>query len=61
MIDGMIEVHEADPELSILLQSKVPHRVGNTVDFSIRNLSLFCKALAKHGGHLTLQAHLLAP
>jgi AcrR family transcriptional regulator len=48
MIDGMIEVHEADPELSILLQSEVPHRADNTVDFSIRNLSLFRDALAIH-------------
>jgi AcrR family transcriptional regulator len=48
MIDGMIEVHEADPELSTLLQSEVPHRADNTVDFSIRNLSLFRDALAIH-------------
>ncbi len=48
MIDGMIEAHEADPELSILLQSQVPHRSGNTVDFSIRNLTLFRDALAPH-------------
>lgn len=37
MIDGMIEMHEADPELS-----------GNTVDFSVRNLKLFREALAPH-------------
>jgi AcrR family transcriptional regulator len=48
MIDGMIEVHQADPELSTLLQSEVPHRARNTMDFSIRNFSLFREALAIH-------------
>ena len=48
MIDGMIEVHEGDPELSMLLQSEVPHRSDNTVDFSIRNFNLFREALAIH-------------
>jgi AcrR family transcriptional regulator len=48
MIDGMIEVHQADPELSVLLQSEVPHRADSTVDFSIRNFSLVREALAIH-------------
>lgn len=48
MIDGMIEAHETDPELSVLLQSEIPHRAGGTVDFSIRNLGIFREALAIH-------------
>jgi AcrR family transcriptional regulator len=48
MIDGMIEVHQGDPELSSLLQSEVPHRADKTVDFSTRNFSMFREALAKH-------------
>jgi AcrR family transcriptional regulator len=48
MIDGMIEVHNADPELSTLLQSEVPHRAEGTTDFSIRNHGVFRKALAAH-------------
>jgi AcrR family transcriptional regulator len=48
MIDGMIEVHNADPELSTLLQSEVPHRAEGTMDFSLRNHGVFRKALAEH-------------
>jgi AcrR family transcriptional regulator len=48
MIDGMIEAHMADPELSGLLQSEVPHRAEGSTDFSMRNHGLFRNALATH-------------
>jgi AcrR family transcriptional regulator len=33
---SMIKLHQADPELSELLQAEVPHRAAGTPDFSIR-------------------------
>jgi len=33
LLDGMVEAHATDPELSELLQSEVPHRTDSTVDF----------------------------
>lgn len=49
LLDGMIEAHSIDPELSELLDSEVPHRVDDTVDFSIRFQEPFRVALAPHG------------
>lgn len=50
LIDGMIEAHAINPELSELLQSQVPHRVDRTVEFSIRFQEPFRAALAPHAG-----------
>lgn len=51
-IDGMVEVHAKDPELSELLQSEVPHRAGGTAEFSIRLHNCFRGALAPHASSL---------
>jgi AcrR family transcriptional regulator len=48
LIDGMIEAHAVDPELSDLLQAEVPHRADGTRDFSVRLHGAFRKALAPH-------------
>jgi AcrR family transcriptional regulator len=58
LIDGMIELHAADPELSALLDSEVPHRADGTREFSARLREHFRTALAPHstslGGKQTL-------
>jgi len=65
LIDGMIEVHAADPALSILLDSEVPHRADGSREFSVRLHGEFRTALAPHartlGGQtkLDLRAFLL--
>ena len=46
LIDGMIEAHATDPELSVLLQAEVPHRAEGTRDFSVRLHGDFRRALA---------------
>lgn len=48
LIDGMIEIHSADPALSELLHSEVPHCAAGTQDFSARLHPAFRKALAPH-------------
>jgi AcrR family transcriptional regulator len=48
LLDGMVEAHAIDPELSELLQSEVPHRVDSIVDFSIRFQEPVRVALAPH-------------
>jgi AcrR family transcriptional regulator len=48
LVDGMVETHRADPELSELLQSEVPHRVDGTREFSVRLHRCFRDALASH-------------
>jgi len=48
LIDGMIEAHATDPELSVLLQAEVPHRAEGTRDFSVRLHGDFRRALAPH-------------
>jgi AcrR family transcriptional regulator len=48
LIDGMIEAHTADPELSELLQSEVPDRADGTREFSVRLHQAFRRALAPH-------------
>jgi len=48
LVDGMVEVHTLDPELSELLATEVPHRPDGTVDFSIRFHDAFRSALAPH-------------
>ena len=48
LVEGMVEVHTVDPELSELLGSEVPHRADGTVDFSIRFHEAFRTALAPH-------------
>jgi AcrR family transcriptional regulator len=61
LVEGMIEIHNLDPELSMLLQSEVPHRADGTRDFSVRLHDCFQKALASHaksiGGKMTLDLH----
>jgi AcrR family transcriptional regulator len=48
LIDGMIEAHTVDPELSDLLQAEVPHRANGTRDFAVRLHGSFRTALASH-------------
>ncbi len=48
LLDGMVEAHSADPELSELLQTEVPHRADGTVEFAVRLYGAFRKALAPH-------------
>jgi AcrR family transcriptional regulator len=48
LVEGMVEVHRVDPELSELLGSEVPHRADGTVDFSIRFHEAFRAALAPY-------------
>jgi AcrR family transcriptional regulator len=52
LIEGMVEVHTVDPELSELLGSEVPHRAGGTVDFSVRFHEAIRTALAPHAARL---------
>jgi AcrR family transcriptional regulator len=48
LIDGMIEAHTVDPELSDLLQTEVPHRANGSRDFSARLHGAFRTALAPY-------------
>jgi AcrR family transcriptional regulator len=65
LLDGMLEIHEADPGLSRMLDSEVPHRADGTHDFSMRHHRIFRNALELHtkevGGtvKLDLRAFLL--
>jgi AcrR family transcriptional regulator len=52
LVDGMIEAHAADPELSELLQSEVPHRADSTRDFSVRLHGVFRSALTPYAKEL---------
>jgi AcrR family transcriptional regulator len=52
LIDGMIEAHTVDPELSHLLQAEVPHRANGSRDFSVRLHGAFRTALASHAREL---------
>ena len=52
LMDGMIEVHAADPELAALLDSEVPHRTDGTREFSLRLHEPLRKALAPHAQSL---------
>jgi AcrR family transcriptional regulator len=52
LLDGMIEVHTADPELAMLLDSEVPHRADKSGQFSIRLHDFFRKVLAPHARSL---------
>jgi hypothetical protein len=58
----MIELHQADPELSELLQAEVPHRVEGTPNLSSRLYGPVRKALASRSrelarpGNLDMQA-----
>jgi hypothetical protein len=58
LVDGIIEAHTVDPELSDLLNAEVPHRADGTRDFSIRLHGAFRTALAAHakefGGRIDL-------
>jgi AcrR family transcriptional regulator len=48
MIDGMIEAHSVDPELSGLLQTEVPHRADGSADFATRLHEDFRSHLSLH-------------
>lgn len=48
LVDGIIETHTVDPELSDLLYAEVPHRPDGTRDFSVRLHKGFRSALASH-------------
>src|ERR1700689_3550935 len=52
LIDGMMEAHAADPELSDLLWAEVPHHGQGTSDFSVRLHGAFRRALASHAREL---------
>jgi AcrR family transcriptional regulator len=52
LVEGMVEVHTVDTELSELLASEVPHRADGTVDFSTRFHEAFRAALAPHAASL---------
>ncbi len=58
LIDGMIDIHAADPRLSVLLDSEVPHRADGSREFSIRQHESFRAALVPHaksiGGRMKL-------
>lgn len=66
LMDGMIELHAADPELAALLDSEVPHRAGPAKAFCIRLHQPLREALRPHvremggGAKLDLRAFLLA-
>jgi AcrR family transcriptional regulator len=52
LVDAMIEIHAADPELSTLLDSEVPHHADGAREFSSRLHSSFLKALTPHARSL---------
>jgi AcrR family transcriptional regulator len=52
LIDGMIEAHAVDPELSDLLLAEVSHHPDGACDFSTRLHLAFRKALASHAREL---------
>ena len=58
LIDGMIEIHAADPALSVLLDSEVPHRADGSREFSVRLHGKFRAALAPHARTLGGQTKL---
>jgi AcrR family transcriptional regulator len=58
LVDGMVEAHAVDPELSELLMSEVPHHADGTVEFSIRFHEAFRNALAPHAGKFGRHADL---
>jgi AcrR family transcriptional regulator len=52
LMDGMVEVHSADPELAALLQAEVQHRANGATEFSLRLHEPLRRALAPHAGSL---------
>lgn len=52
LVDGMIEIHAVDPELSALLDSEVPHHTDGAQEFSSRLHSAFRKVLTPHAKSL---------
>ena len=66
LIGGMIELHQADPELSELLQAEVPHCAEGTPSLSVRLYGPVRKALASRSresgrsGNLDMQAFFLS-
>ena len=66
LLDGMIEVHRADPELSDLLQAEVPQSAEGTPGLSVRLHAPVRKMLASRSrelgraGNLDMQAFFLS-
>jgi AcrR family transcriptional regulator len=66
LIQGMIELHQGDSELSDLLQNKVPHRAGGTPGLSVRLYAPLRKVLASRArelgraGNFEMQAFFLS-
>jgi len=58
LIEGMVETHISDAELSGLLQSEVPHRADGIAGFSARFHEPFCAALAPHARSFRRKADL---
>jgi AcrR family transcriptional regulator len=52
LMDGMIEAHGSDPELSALLDSEVPDRTDAIREFSLRWHEHLRKALASHAASI---------
>jgi AcrR family transcriptional regulator len=66
LIDGMIELHLADPKLSELLQAEVPHHAEGTPALAVRLYAPIRKTLASRSrelgraGNLDMQAFFLS-
>jgi AcrR family transcriptional regulator len=52
LMDGMIETHASDPELSALLDSEVPDRTDEVREFSLRWHEQLRKALSPHSASI---------
>jgi len=55
---GMIQLHDADPELSELLQIEVPHRAEGTPSLSVRLYKPLRRVLASRSGKLARAGNL---
>jgi len=66
MIDGMIELHRVDPELSGLLQTEVPQSAAGTPGLSVRLYGPIRRSLGSrskelsHAGSIDMQAFFLS-
>ena len=58
LINGMVELHHPDPELSDLLQAEVPHRAGGTPALPVRLYKPIRKLLASRSKELSPSSNL---
>ena len=58
MIEAMVEVHEKDPELYVLLSAEVPHKAEGTREFAVRLHSAFRLAIASRVPELRVHREL---